>query len=129
MRHWVQYHNPERYGEFQPSERDFGIVTSKKVDSLVGDRVWLVSRRGKPTIYVLCETFIVESVGSEGSEPHRNFARASQGQPFKPPVRISDEDWFLRLRRLTQNFRRGLFHIKDEEIVEGLMAVSARTPR
>ena len=121
MRHFVQYHNPDKYGPFRPSKDKFGIITNKRVDSLKGDTVWLVSRRGNPPEYVLCETFVVERVGKGPPGSLQNFAKASHGRSFDPPEKIDHEPWFKRLRRLTQNFRFGLTHVQDEQVIEGLL--------
>jgi hypothetical protein len=43
MRHFVQYHNPERMGVYESDGRSFGIQTNKPVNNLLGDRVWLIT--------------------------------------------------------------------------------------
>src|SRR5438445_11121683 len=126
MRHFVQYHTPDTHGQFEPGKPGFGIITDKPVDGLVGDRVWLVSRRENPWQYILCETFVVETVGRARRGPQRNFAEAKNGQPFADPVRIDHKRWFARLRRLTGNFAFGLQHIQDEEVVQGLLEVASK---
>jgi hypothetical protein len=126
MRHWVQYHNPDKHGEYTPEEGHFGIFTDKCVHGLVGDRVWLVSRNGKPRkyIFVLCETFVVEKFGKQKSGPLQYTAEAWQGgKSFSPPVRIDAEPWFGRLLRM---IRFGLSHVKDEEIIQGLLRVASK---
>ena len=124
MRHFVQYHNPDKYGVFTPSEGDFDIFTDKPVDGLVGDRVWLVSKHGDPPDYVLCMTFVVDEVGVGG--PLKHLARGSHGRIFSPPVSIEYEPWFNRLRQLTGNFAFGLQAINDEEVVEGLLRSASK---
>ena len=127
MRNFVQYHNPDKRGKFVPTPHRFLIVTNKTVDNLVGDRIWLLSRRGKPPQYILCETFIVEKVGRGQSGPQRNFAEGSDGRAFIPSVRIDQEPWFERLRGLTGNFRFGLQAVNNEEIVQGLLRAGSET--
>ena len=124
MGHCVQYHNPEKQGPFSPEEDDFSIFTKKSVDHLVGETIWLVSRRGDPVEYVLCMTFVVERVGRDPELG--NVAWASRGRVFSPPVRIDREPWFGRLRYLTGNFAFGLQPINEEEVVEGLLRSSSQ---
>ena len=126
MRHFVQYHNPDKLGQFRPSEKEFGIVTDKRFNGLVGSTVWLISRRDKPAEYVLCETFIVEKVGTNPTETLKNFASSSHGQPFDPPRRIDREPWFEILQKLTGNFAFGLQPINEEAVIQGLMAIASR---
>ncbi len=127
MRDFVQYHNPDKRGVFRPSRRNYRIITDKTVDKLVGDRVWLVSRRGSPPEYILCETFVVERVGQRGRLGRlQNFAEASHGTPFDPPVRIDHEPWFGRLRKLTGNFAFGLQAIRNDEVLRGLVKVGTK---
>lgn len=125
MRDFVQYHNPDQYGQFDPSEKEFRIFTRKSVDDLVGNRVWLVSRRGDPPEYILCMTFVAERV-DEGP-PLKYFAEASQGRMFDPPVRIDHEPWFERLRKVTGNFHFGPQPINDEEVVQGLLKIASQS--
>jgi hypothetical protein len=128
MNHYVQYHNPDKLGEFRPRKGSFGIITDKCVDHLFGNRIWLVSRRGKPHQYqyLLCETFIVEQVGARGAGPLRNFAESSHGRDFSPPVRIDHEPWFGTFLKQNQNFRFGLQTINDDQAIQGLLKASER---
>ena len=119
MRDWVQYHNPDKVGPYKPEEGCFHIFTNKRLAlRLLGDRVWLVSRKGKPPQYVLCERFVVDRVGEQLGR-WRYFAEGSRdGESFSPLRRIDDKPWFERLKRV---FRFGLTHIRDKEVVQGLL--------
>jgi len=121
MRHFVQYHNPRKMGSYRHSRGDsYGIETDKPVDSLVGDRIWLVTRDGDPLCYSPCETFIVETVERVGTASRRNKARASKGKAFTRPMRLDSEPWFPALQRSTGNFAFGLQRIQHQRIIAGL---------
>jgi len=126
-RHLVQYHNPDKMREYKSGKRGFGIVTDKPFRRVDGDRVWLISRQGKPRNYeyVLCETFIADESGPDPSGRYRYFVNGSDGKSFDPPILIDkNEEWFRRLFRVTQHFRRGLMNIRDEKVVRGLSSLA-----
>lgn len=129
MRHWVQYHNPDEMEEYDPRGGDF-IVMKKNVHPESGDRMWLISRRGNPASYefLLCRTFLVVDSGPNDTGRYPNIpycVKGSEGRAFVPPVGIDkNEEWFKVLFRLTQHFHRGLTHIKEEEVVEGLVKLA-----
>jgi len=125
MRHFVQYHNPARMGSYVYKARDgFGISTDKPVDSLRGDRIWLVTRDGSPPRYRLCETFIVEEVDRLRSGAQRNQVFSRSGKAFLPPIPIDSASWFQALQRTTGNFAFGLQHIKSRAITAGLLRLA-----
>lgn len=126
MRHYVQYHNPDKFGQFRPNNRNFGIVTNKFFEDLRGSTVWLVSRQGKPPLYVLCERFLVEEVGPNLKGALRYYAKASHGRSFDPPRRIDDQPWFELLRKLTGDFAFGLQPLNDKTVVQGLIEVASK---
>lgn len=120
MRDRVQYHNPKKMGEFRPKQGRFLILTNKSVNQMVGDRVWLVSRKAESPQYFLCETFVVENVGLWETGGFRNYAEAFHGKAFYPPVRFDLEPWFDELLKRTGNFGLGLQTINDKEVIAGL---------
>jgi hypothetical protein len=124
MHHFVQYHNPDKRGQYR-RDTGFGIVTNKSVDSLPGNRVWLITREGRS--YRLVETFIVEKVGRKEGRQFSNYAKAHSGQHFDPPVPIESETWFRDLFRIAGNFGFGLTKIEDQGIIAGLVQILSRT--
>jgi hypothetical protein len=123
MRHFVQYHNAAVRGPYRHSPRNgFGITTDKTVSSLLGDRIWLVTRCGNPPRYCLCETFIAEEFDRASYGPQRNQATSRLGNSFSPLLAIDSAPWFPALFRVTGNFAFGLQHIKERRIVRGLQA-------
>jgi hypothetical protein len=124
MRHFVQYHNPDKFGPYRCSKRGAQIVTDKSVENLIGDTVWLVSRRNRPARYVLSDVFVVEKTGSNEARSLKNFAFDAQGCWFERPVDIGEEPWFEKLRRVTGNFAFGLQPVRDESVVRGLEIIA-----
>ena len=108
MRHFVQYHNPDKMNPYNPQSGEFGIFTNKPVGDLREDMVWLVSRRGKPSRYILCEVFVVDDVKTLSGDTFKNYVTGEQGWSFTTPVAIGDKPWFEKLRRRTGNFAFGL---------------------
>jgi hypothetical protein len=125
MRHWAPHHNPDEMGESDPSGGDF-VVMKKNIRCNPGDRVWLLSRRGKrgSDEYLRCRTFLADSRGPNGSGRFPkipNCVKGSDGKALVPPVAINkNEEWFKVLFRVTQRLHRGLTQIKEEEVVQGL---------
>jgi hypothetical protein len=124
MRHFVQYHNPVTRGPYAPGS-NFGISTDKSVQTLRGDRVWLVTRAGNPPRYCLCETFIVEEIDRAKTGRQRNLALSEKGRSFKKPIPVDSAGWFPTLLRQTGNFAFGLQHIRDRRVIKGLTQIAA----
>jgi hypothetical protein len=89
----------------------------------MGHRIWLVSRSDTPRQYVLCETFIVNEIGTRTSGPFKNFANGSRGSAPHKPVTIEQEKWFGRLRHLSGNFGLGLQAMNDPSVINGLLSL------
>jgi hypothetical protein len=123
MRHFVQYHNPDILEPYYPSN-EFGIVTNKPVKNLLGETVWLVSRQGNPSQYILCEAFVVDEIDSGGGDGFKHSVTGVRGWSFRKPVVIDDKRWFEVLRRATGNFAFGLQPMNDKRVVKGLKAVA-----
>lgn len=122
MRHFVQYHNPDQMGEYEPPvEDDYGIVTNKKPACEEGHRVWLISRQGNSGSYryFLCETFLVDSIAQEKGRGFHYSVKGRIGKTLNN-ILIDQEDWFPRLRTLDGNFAFGLQPIDDSAVVNGL---------
>jgi hypothetical protein len=120
MRHFIQFHNPDRFKPYKSSKLEARIVTNKHVEKMVGDTVWLVSRRGRPVQFVLCDSFVVDEVRSKVPGPLKNVASGAQGYWFERAVVIDQRPWFEELRRATGNFRFGLQSIRAEDVIQGL---------
>jgi len=124
MRHFVQYHNPDKMNRFRPSAT-FGIVTNKRAGLVEGDVVWLVTGEGRPRRYFLCETFVAEKITSRSSGHFRYRISGSDGKALYPLRVDKASSWFQELLRVTGNFRYGLQRISNKEIIRGLQDVSS----
>ena len=122
MRHFVQYHNLQKQKPLDVTER-VNIFTKKSARELVGNRVWLISGKGKPVAYELCGTFVVTEV--EETSDHK-VAWGSNEKWLEDPPRINDQPWFLDIKRVAGNFGLGLQEVtKHSAIVSGLEQVYA----
>jgi hypothetical protein len=113
--HFVQYHNPERYGppgKPAPGE-PFWIATSKPARRLPGSCVWLILGEGRPRRYSLYEVFIAGWVEPilEADFLYRIAGR--EGIHFDPPVEVTFYPWFQAMKRSLGNFSLGLTEITD----------------
>jgi hypothetical protein len=113
MRHFVQYHNPDKFHAYKSSKGEFGIVPNKPVENMRGDMVWLISRRDQPARYMLCDAFVVDEIGPTARGPLKHFANGTEGWFFRRFVVIDDEPRFEKLRKATGNFRFGLQSMRD----------------
>ncbi len=125
MHHFVQYHNPDKFEPYKCSKLKARIVTNKPVENLVGDTVWLISRQGRPSQHVLCDTFVVEKIGSNDQTQFKNVASGAHGYWFERPALISQKPWFEKLQKATGNFSFGLQAMRDKSVIEGLEAMAA----
>jgi hypothetical protein len=92
---------------------------------MVGSTVWLVSRRGQPAQFVLCDSFVVYEIRSNEPGPLKNVASGAEGYWFKRAVIIDQKPWFEELRRSAGNFRFGLQSIHPDEVIQGLEDLAA----
>lgn len=125
MRHFVQYHNPDKMDPFRPSKKMFGIVTDKRAGLREGDTVWLVTGKGRPRQFFLCETFVVEKIDSQGAGKFRYRMSGSDGKSLYPLKIDKGSSWFRELLRITGNFRYGLQPISSKAIIQSLEKVSS----
>lgn len=131
MLHFVQFHNPDVWGEAVDLEDAFSVVTSKSVRRLPGQRVWLLSRTGPPRIYFVASTFVVDTIETHPRRRFRNEAIGHGGQVLGPAARIDSARWWPKLLAQTGSFLWGLTEIRDEAIIGGLerLARGARPSR
>ena len=121
MRHFVQYHNAERYG---PAVVDLIIHTSRPVQALPGNMVWLIAGAGRPREYRLLKVFVVDEIGPLADDDFAHYARGSQGKFFAPGVLLSGRPTFSQFLRSQANFSLGLREIRDRTHVAMLQAAA-----
>jgi hypothetical protein len=123
MRHFVQFHNPDVWGEALDLEDAFRVSTSKSVKRLMGQRMWLVSRTIRPRHYFVASTFIVDHLESDRRRTFPNTVSGREGQVMGPSARIDTASWWPELLAKTGSFLWGLTELTDERVVRGLERV------
>lgn len=126
MRHYVCYHNEERMGYSYEEADEFVVGTSKKVDKIIGNKVWIIAGIGRPRDYYLCSWFIADGTDENDDEYFKYIVygseRTSRGS-VDPPIKLNDLPWFREFLKTQANFSFGLrvmlpkFAIKFEELV------------
>ncbi len=113
MLHFVQYHNPERYGPpGQPAPgKSFWIATSKPAGRLPGNFVWLVLGQGQPRDYYLYEVFIAGWVEPYVDADFLYRVAGLEGVRFDPPIEVTFYPWFQHMKRSLGNFSLGLTEV------------------
>jgi hypothetical protein len=113
MRHFIQYHNPQRYGppgEHMPGE-PFWIATRKNPYRLPGNGVWVVLGEGAPRTFVLYEFFIAEWVRSSQDADFLFNIGGARGLRFEPAILLNSIPWFQDMKHRLGNFSLGLTEI------------------
>jgi hypothetical protein len=109
-----------------PQRDMFRVYTSKSVDDLSGNTVWVIAGQGSsPKQYTLSSVFIVSDVGEADHPDFKNFARGD-GHRFDPPPEVNDLDWFTELRKKMANFSFGLQEITEQNHVHKLLELANR---
>lgn len=114
MEHFVQYRNPDIWGQDVHTRAQFQVYTTKPVARLPGNTIWLIAGEDRPRRYALRAVFVVDEVGPAEDRRFRYFARGSQGTRFVPPIPLSQEAWFPAFRRRMVNFSLGLRALPEE---------------
>lgn len=113
MKHFVQYHNPDRIipTKHIPEEGFYWIITRKKLGDLQGNCIWLIDGEGIPRTYFLMNIFIAERVERLVDPYFRYRIVGRNGRLFQPPVELTDYPWFKELKSFLGNFSIGLTKI------------------
>lgn len=124
MRNFVQFHNPDVWGEAVDLKDAFRVSTSKSIRRLPDQRMWLISRTGNPRQYFVASTFVVDSLNTDRRRLFPNTVAGSRGQVLGPNARIDTASWWPRLLAQTGSFLWGLTEIRDSSVVRGLERVA-----
>ena len=111
VRHFIQYHNPDRMGEAYSFRGRFAVYTNKShslVVSVPEATVWLVGGEGRPRHYFLCYSFLADQAGAADHPLFRWYVSGSSGTLYDPTVRIDGDPWFDTFLRRQANFSLGL---------------------
>jgi hypothetical protein len=108
VEHFVQYRNPDKWGPDRHTGGPLQVYTTKPVQHLPGNTIWLIAGEGRPRRYDLRAVFVVDEVGPADDSRFRYFLRGRQGTRFVPPIPLSHEPWFPEFRRRMASFSLGL---------------------
>ncbi len=113
MRHFIQYHNPAKYGP--PGEHGAGepfwIATRKNPFKLPGNCVWVVLGEGTPREFVLFEVFIAEWIRPAEDVDFLYYIGGLRGLRFEPAILLNPIPWFQDMKRSLGSFSLGLTEI------------------
>jgi hypothetical protein len=119
MRHFVQFHNPDVWGEAVNVADGFHVSTAKPVGRALDQRIWLISRTGTPRVYFLASTFVADFIVTDNRRRFRNEIFGREGQVLGPSARIDTAPWWPKLLAQTGSFLWGLTEIRESSIIRG----------
>jgi hypothetical protein len=125
MKHYVSYHNAEKMGYTFEESDPFSVGTKKKIDRIVGGKVWSIAGVGQPRKYFLGACFIVDDVRPSDQAEFDWCAGGKGGQIFNPLVPLNNLPWFAAFLESQNHFSLGLQVIK-EDFAEELEALARR---
>lgn len=133
MRHFIQYHNPDKMGHVHDHASDeLSIFTNKPfglLTGLLGNTIWLIGGEGRPRSYALLSTFIVDEIGESDDAVFRWYASGQEGRRFHPPVPIERGDpWFVSFLHRQANFSLGLRELQEPDVVRLQLLAKAFVP-
>lgn len=125
MRHFVQYHNAEKMGDYPALHQRLGIVTNKVKGALPspGDRIWLITGKGRPRRYSLCSWFNVSEIVSKPIGPFNTRVNGKHGENLESFVSLDSRPWFSNFKRRCGNFGLGLMPVDDDAIISDFEAM------
>ncbi|WP_426408751.1 HNH endonuclease [Bradyrhizobium ganzhouense] len=137
MSDFIGYHKTEEWGPYFDRARkrrakELKFFTGKRfrTETLVGNRIWIVTGRGSPKSYdLVCSGVMKELARSErpsqySRSSHEDGTEITFQVDYLPdPIDITQYIWFQRLLSSQQNFSRGLNRISDVSIVASLNAI------
>jgi hypothetical protein len=120
MRHFIQYHNPDKAGHVHDDAGDeLSIFTNKPfglLTGLLGNTIWLIGGAGRPRRYALLSTFLVDEIGESDDAVFRWYASGTEGRRFQPPVPIERDPWFVGFLHRQANFSLGLRELQEPDV-------------
>lgn len=107
---------------------EFVVGTSKKVDKILGNKVWIIAGIGRPREYYLCSWFVADGIDQNKDTYFKNIVYGSERTAravIDPPIKLNDLPWFKEFLKTQANFSFGLrvihpkFVPKFEGLIEG----------
>lgn len=129
MQHFAAYHNTERMGRSLAEADPLRVGTSRRVDHLPGNAVWMIVGEGEsPKTFLLGSVFVVNEIaekeGDHLSGGFRRFARGD-GYTFHPHVPLNNLDWFPDFKKSMASFSLGVHRIADEAHIRALQELAS----
>jgi hypothetical protein len=120
VRHFVQYHNPDKVGRGVETTTSLYVYTNKYLPALPieGSVVWLVAGEGRPRRYFLAYWFVAETVEAADHPAFLHRIAGRVGGFLRPKARLDLLPWFPEFRRAQGNFAFGLNPLTASEWVE-----------
>lgn len=134
MEDFIGYHKADEWGLYFENARkrraqELTFFTAKRfrAETLVGNRLWIVTGTGSPRIYDLVCSGIMKSTAR--IERPSQYSRSNHDEGLEitfrvdylpEPIEITDAPWFQQLLADQQNFSRGLNRITDQSVAEAL---------
>jgi hypothetical protein len=125
MKEYLVYHNPDVMGFELTNAREFSIVTNKKVGNDVrGSRIWLITGKGRPREFFLCNCFVVYRIGPGTRYGFKTRLSGKEGKSFGF-MPLNQENWLHDLKRSQGNFAFGFQRITQSRFINGLKRIAA----
>src|ERR1700730_120291 len=139
MNHFIGYHNADERGPYfrrarNAEARTLKFFTAKqfRTETLVGNRLWIITGKGSPRLYELVGSGTMRSIerGPRPAEYRRPSHQLGSNITFSvdylpEPIDVSDSTWFRKLLAEQQNFSRGLNRISSESVIEAFESARA----
>lgn len=120
------YHNEERMGYSYKEADEFTVGTSKRVEKILGNKVWTIAGIGRPREYYLCSWFVADGIDENEDDYFKYIVYGSERTLraiIDPPIKLNGLPWFKEFLRTQANFSFGL-RVIDPKFVpkfEGLI--------
>ncbi len=129
MRHFIAYHSVELMGYDLQIEDDFHFISrkaKKHLEKTLGHYVWVFKgqkREKNKKQFLLAGLFVPDEIIDDEDDSKIKHIFGYEGDLFENPIDVSDQDWFLKLKKQQANFSIGIAEIKDKEIIDILLKI------
>jgi hypothetical protein len=130
MPEYVAYHSEAVMGRaFVPQDSRFTFLSNKPVAVLrraIGQRVWVVSgaSAGRRTEYRLVGFYFPDDVRATSEA----VKISGWGTAFSPAPTVTNQPWFVEMRREQANFSLGFSPLRSEYVIQELDRLVAQLP-
>ena len=135
MKHYTAYHNVDSMGyDLQCDNKELFFISRKPekfLKQLIGNIVWMFSGKkgsGKRKTFYLCGYYFPEKIIDDDEDVKNKLISGTKVVCFKKPMKVTEAEWFLKLKKQQANFSIGIAEIKDNEIIEVLSEIYSNNP-